>query len=73
MSDDPRRIKQVICMRHDLRMRSRQRIAQYVHASMVLVTRRLQKYGHTSLANCSPAERAWLAGGFARVCCRVNG
>ncbi|MEL6105002.1 MAG: aminoacyl-tRNA hydrolase, partial [Planctomycetota bacterium] len=34
--------------------------------------RRLQTYGHTSLANCSYAERAWLTGSFAKVCCRVD-
>lgn len=72
MNDKPRRIKQVICMRHDLKMRRGKQIAQGAHASMSFLTRRLQKYGHTSLANCSPAEQTWLTGGFAKVCCRVN-
>ena len=65
-------VKQVIVMRHDLKMRRGKQIAQGAHASMSFVTRRLQKYGHTSLANCSAAERAWLTNGFAKVCCRVD-
>ena len=65
-------VKQVIVMRHDLKMRRGKQIAQGAHASMSFLTRRLQKYGHTSLANCSAAERAWLTNGFAKVCCRVD-
>lgn len=65
-------IKQVIVMRHDLKMRRGKQIAQGAHASMSFLTLRLQKYGHTSLANCSSAERAWLTGAFAKVCCRVD-
>ncbi len=65
-------VKQVIVMRHDLKMRRGKQIAQGAHASMSFLTRRLQKYGHTSLANCSAAEQEWLSGGFAKVCCRVN-
>ena len=65
-------IKQVIVMRHDLKMRRGKQIAQGAHASMSFICRRLQQYGHTSLANCSSAERAWLTGSFAKVCCRVD-
>lgn len=72
MSDEARQIKQVIVMRHDLKMRRGKQIAQGSHASMSFLTRRLQRYGHTSLANCSSAERAWLTGSFAKVCCRVD-
>ncbi len=72
MSDTERRVKQVIVMRHDLKMRRGKQIAQGAHASMSFITRRLQKYGHTSIANGSRAERLWLTGGFAKVCCRVN-
>ena len=72
MNDDVRRIKQVICVRHDLKMRRGKQIAQGSHASMSFLTRRLQKYGHTSLASCSSAEKAWLMGSFAKICCRVN-
>ncbi len=72
MSDEDKMIKQVIVMRHDLKMRRGKQIAQGAHASMSFLTRRLQKYGHTSLANCSSAEQAWLTGRFAKVCCRVD-
>ncbi|MBM83006.1 MAG: aminoacyl-tRNA hydrolase [Planctomycetaceae bacterium] len=65
-------MKQVMVMRHDLNMRRGKQIAQGAHASMAFLTRRLQKYGHTSLANCSRAERAWLAESFVKVCCRVD-
>lgn len=53
-------------------MRRGKQIAQASHASMSFLTRRLQEYGHTSLAKCSSAEREWLTGSFAKVCCRVN-
>ena len=65
-------VKQVIVMRHDLKMRRGKQIAQGAHASLAFLTRRLQKYGHTSLANCTTAERTWLTDGFAKVCCRVD-
>lgn len=65
-------VKQVIVMRHDLKMRRGKQIAQGAHASISFLTRRLQQYGHTSLANCSTAEREWLTGSFAKVCCRVD-
>ena len=67
-----KRIKQVIVMRHDLKMRRGKQIAQGAHASMSFLTRRLQASGQTSLADCSDAERQWLTEGFAKVCCRVN-
>lgn len=59
-------------MRHDLKMRRGKQIAQGAHASMSFLTRRLQKDGHISLADCSEVEKAWLSGSFAKVCCRVN-
>ena len=72
MSDEPRRIKQVICMRHDLKMRRGKQIAQGAHASMSFICRRLQAGGSVSLGDFSDVERAWLTGSFAKVCCRVN-
>lgn len=72
MSDDTKPIKQVICVRHDLKMRRGKQIAQASHASMSFLARRLQKYGHTSLANYSRPVREWVRGSFAKVCCRVN-
>lgn len=72
MSGEARPIKQVICMRHDLKMRRGKQIAQGAHASMAFLTRRLQKAGSVALADFSAVERMWLTGSFAKVCCRVN-
>lgn len=72
MSDDTKSIKHVICAWRDLRMRRGKQIAKASHASISFLTRRLEKQGHTSPANCSSAEREWLTGSFAKVCCRVN-
>lgn len=59
-------------MRHDLHMRRGKQIAQGAHASMAFLSRRLQHSGQISIADCSAAEREWLSGAFAKVCCRVN-
>ena len=72
MSDEPRRIKQVICVRHDLKMRRGKQIAQGAHASMSFICRRLQEKGTISMNDFSEAERTWFTGAFAKVCCRVD-
>lgn len=72
MTDEPQRIKQVIVMRHDLKMRRGKQIAQGAHASMSFLCRRLQNQGSISLEDFSEVERIWLTGAFAKVCCRVN-
>lgn len=72
MSTEPTRIKQVICMRHDLKMRRGKQIAQGAHASMSFLSRRLQALGTVTMADFSEAQRTWLEGSFAKVCCRVN-
>ena len=73
MNEDPvTKIKQVIVMRHDLKMRRGKQIAQGAHASMSFLCRRLQAHGSISLDDFSPNERTWLTGSFAKVCCRVN-
>jgi len=71
MSDE-NRIKQVIVMRHDLKMRRGKQIAQGAHASMSFICRRLQEAGSVSLDGLTDAQRAWLTGVFAKVCCRVD-
>jgi peptidyl-tRNA hydrolase, PTH2 family len=43
-----KRIKQVIVMRHDLKMRRGKQIAQGAHASMSFICRRLQEKGSVS-------------------------
>ena len=68
----PTKIKQVIVMRHDLKMRRGKQIAQGSHASMSFLCRRLQTQGTVSLDDFSAVERTWLTGAFAKVCCRAN-
>ena len=65
-------IKQVIVMRHDLKMRRGKQIAQGAHASMSFICRRLQEAAPVSLDDFTEAQRAWLTGAFAKVCCRVD-
>ena len=65
-------VKQVIVVRHDLKMRRGKQIAQGAHASMSFICSRLQKDGFVSLANFGGVEQEWLTGSFAKVCCRVN-
>lgn len=72
MNDEPQRIKQVIVMRHDLKMRRGKQIAQGGHAAMSFICRRLQQRGSVSLEDFSEVERTWLTGAFAKVCCQVN-
>ena len=65
-------VKQVIVMRHDLKMRRGKQIAQGAHASMSFLTRRLQRSGVLSLADFSSSAQAWISGSFAKVCVRCN-
>jgi len=65
-------IKQVIVMRHDLKMRRGKQIAQGAHASMAFLTRRLQNSRSMRLDEFSPNAQAWIAGSFAKVCVRCN-
>jgi len=71
MSDEVR-VKQVIVMRHDLKMRRGKQIAQGAHAAMSFLCRRLQESDEVSLKDFSDTERSWLRGSFAKVCCRVD-
>jgi PTH2 family peptidyl-tRNA hydrolase len=72
MNLEPTRVKQVICMRHDLKMRRGKQMAQAAHASMSFLCWRLQANGSISLNDFDEKQRAWLTGSFAKVCCRVN-
>ncbi len=69
---EPTRIKQVIVMRHDLKIRRGKQIAQGAHASMAFLTRRLQEFGTMSFSDFTDTEQAWLTESFAKVCCRVD-
>ena len=70
--NEERRIKQVICVRHDLKMRRGKQIAQSAHASMSFICRRLQEKGTVSMNDFTEVEQTWLTGAFAKVCCRVD-
>ena len=65
-------VKQVIVMRHDLKMRRGKQIAQGAHASMSFLCRRLQEGHSVSVNDFSETQQAWLTGSFAKVCCRAN-
>ncbi|MBX3423178.1 MAG: aminoacyl-tRNA hydrolase [Pirellulaceae bacterium] len=65
-------IKQVIVMRHDLKMRRGKQIAQGAHASMSFLVQRLQSLGTICLDDFPHHERAWLMGSSAKVCCRCD-
>ena len=69
---DPTAIKQVIVMRHDLKMRRGKQVAQGAHASIAFLCRRLQANAPLSLDDFNESERAWLTGSFAKICCRVD-
>lgn len=64
--------KQVIVMRHDLKMRRGKQIAQGAHASMAFLSSRLKVSGVLSMGDFNEAAKAWLSGGFAKICCRVE-
>jgi PTH2 family peptidyl-tRNA hydrolase len=64
--------KQVIVMRHDLKMRRGKQIAQGAHASMAFLASRLKVSGVVSMNEFDEASQAWLSGGFAKICCRVD-
>jgi len=65
-------IKQVIVIRHDLKMRRGKQIAQGAHASMSFLTQRLQSQGCIRIDDFSPNEQAWILGAFAKVCVRCS-
>ncbi len=69
---EPTRIKQVVVLRHDLKMRRGKQIAQGAHAAMSFICRRLQAQDPVSLDDFTDAQHKWLTGSFAKVCCRVN-
>ena len=57
-------IKQVIVMRHDLKMRSGKQIAQGAHASMSFLTRKLQSKASICMDDFSPNQQTWIMGSF---------
>ena len=70
--NSPTRYKQVIVMRHDLKMRRGKQIAQGAHASMSFLCQRMTDTGKVAIDDFDEPARAWLSGAFAKVCCRVD-
>ena len=70
--NSPTRYKQVIVMRHDLKMRRGKQIAQGAHASMSFLCRRLDDAGKIAIEDFDEPAQAWLSGASAKVCCRVD-
>ncbi|MGD8641162.1 MAG: aminoacyl-tRNA hydrolase [Gammaproteobacteria bacterium] len=69
------RIKQVILIRKDLKMRRGKEIAQGSHASMAFLVRHLHlepDKNKPCKLTLSDVEYAWLLKGSAKVCLRVN-
>ena len=71
------RLKQVILIRKDLKMRRGKEIAQGAHAAMAFLTTPIRQALNTAGAapvtlTLSPQEQAWLLQGSAKVCLRVN-
>jgi PTH2 family peptidyl-tRNA hydrolase len=69
---DASNIKQVIVVRHDLKMRRGKQIAQGAHASMSFLTRKLQSKSSICMEDFTPNEQTWIKGSFAKVCVRCN-
>jgi len=65
-------VKQVIVMRHDLKMRRGKQMAQAAHASMSFICDRLRQKQQLSMVDFTAAQQAWLQGSFAKICCRVD-
>ena len=75
------KIKQVIVIRKDLKMRRGKEIAQGSHASLAFLTRRIQKYEAQSDKAKEPldfyffmtdVEREWINGIFRKICLQAQ-
>jgi PTH2 family peptidyl-tRNA hydrolase len=64
-------LKQVIVVRHDLKMRQGKAIAQGAHAAMLFLLERLRVAGAAAPA-FSADERVWFTGDMTKVCVRVE-
>jgi PTH2 family peptidyl-tRNA hydrolase len=69
------KVKQVILIRRDLKMRRGKEIAQGSHASMAFLINRMRSCadlpGEVTLA-LKPQEIQWITKGMAKVCVKVN-
>ena len=69
------RVKQVIVIRKDLKMRRGKEIAQGSHAAMEFLVSRLRACIESDLTTSvalSDVERFWIVHGMAKVCLQVN-
>jgi PTH2 family peptidyl-tRNA hydrolase len=70
-----KRIKQVIVIRKDLKMRRGKEIAQGSHASMSFLTDRIAKAPSATQQvsiEIKNVEREWLTHGMAKICVQAN-
>ena len=68
------KIKQVILIRKDLKMRRGKEIAQGSHASMEFLANQIRHHNPNESVDLklNDIEMTWLKGGVAKVCLRVN-
>jgi PTH2 family peptidyl-tRNA hydrolase len=69
---DALKLKQVIVMRRDLKMRQGKAIAQGAHAAMLFLLERLSHAGSVGAPVFSDLEREWMRGAMTKVCVRVD-
>lgn len=72
---DKTRVKQVIVIRKDLKMRRGKEVAQGAHASMSFLTKRIVKClqeTNSSYSYTYEVERYWLLNSFRKICCKVD-
>jgi peptidyl-tRNA hydrolase, PTH2 family len=64
--------KQVIVIRKDLKMRRGKEIAQGAHAAMAWLHEAVTSGQLITIDSFNEAERAWLEGSHAKICCQVS-
>ena len=72
---EPIRIKQVILIRRDLKMRRGKEVAQGSHASMEFIVARIRGSGSShdiKHPHVTQLEREWINGGMAKICLQVT-
>lgn len=79
---EPLRVKQVIVIRKDLKMRRGKEVSQGAHASIAWLTNRLEasknvkpewiEGRHLASAVFTDPEWQWIQGNFRKICCVVN-
>lgn len=74
--NEPRKAKQIICMRTDLNMRKGKMVAQGSHASLGVVLLFQQElatvHSQAYSADVYHAYKAWITGTFTKICVSVS-